>query len=73
MAEGLLTTNEAANLLKVRVDEIYRLRRSGQLEAIRDDGRWLFPVATLEKRLEQRARAKKAKNGESERVYQSHR
>ena len=43
MSDGLLTAREAAGLLRISDESVYRLCRSGKLGAIRIGGLWRIP------------------------------
>ena len=49
-----LTPAEAARKLGLGLDYIYLLIWSGKLLAIKEDGRWLIPLAAIEQRLKVR-------------------
>lgn len=52
--EDLLTTDEAAKVLKLHVKRVQALARSGLLPATRIGRKWLFPRGQLEARLGRR-------------------
>ena len=52
--EDLLTTDQAAKVLKLHVKRVQALARAGQLPATRVGRKWLFPRAQLEARLGRR-------------------
>ena len=52
--EDLLTTEEAARVLKLHVKRVQALARSGSLPATRIGRKWLFPRGQLEARLGRR-------------------
>jgi molybdopterin-binding protein len=52
--EDLLTTEEAAKVLKLHVKRVQALARAGRLPATRIGRKWLFPRGQLEARLGRR-------------------
>jgi molybdopterin-binding protein len=52
--EDLLTTDQAAKILKLHVKRVQALARAGRLPATRVGRKWLFPRSRLEARLGRR-------------------
>jgi len=51
-----LSVSEAARMLGISLDGVYRLLYSGKLEGSKIDGKWQIPNATIEARLIKRGR-----------------
>jgi excisionase family DNA binding protein len=49
--DDLYTPEEAARVLRVSVDTIYRMIKGGQLEAVRIRGQWRIKRASVDKLL----------------------
>lgn len=52
--DGELTVIEATRRLGITLDALYRLIYAGKLPARKEDGKWLIPTSSVEKRFVER-------------------
>lgn len=59
----VMTPNEVAVALRMRLADVYKLLESGDIPAYRDKSAWKIPVKSLEKYVEGRAEEESRERG----------